>query len=141
MKLITWLVVAIAIVLGLVFLLNAYNYSIGTRTGTIDKISTKGFGCWTTEGQLALPNFSKSDTLGSAGKTMDNTFYFSIPDKEVQKQFEAIAPGSAVTVQYHQKMFPLSLPIPFFCVRRTQYEITSVTPAAAYAPPQIPMRP
>jgi hypothetical protein len=32
------------------------------------------------EGQLALPNFPRS------GDTIDNTFYFSVPDEKVQKE-------------------------------------------------------
>jgi hypothetical protein len=97
-----------------------YNYSIGTRTGVIDKLSTKGFVCWTMEGQLALPNFSKSGSLTQNSGAIDNTFYFSVPDKAVQKEIQAIPPGSPVAVEYHQKLFPLSLPLPFLCHRRTE---------------------
>jgi hypothetical protein len=121
-----------ALVLGLTALLNAYNYSVGTRTGLLDKLSTKGFACWTTEGQLALAAFSRSGTLGSSNENLDNTFYFSVPSADVRRQIEAIPPGSPVTLEYHQKLFTLDWPIPFFCVRRTQYEIVGVRPAPAY---------
>lgn len=127
--------VALALFIGLAALVNSYNYSIGTRTGVIDKLSVKGFICWTMEGQLALPNFSKSGSLTQNKDAIDNTFYFSAPNKEIQKQLEAIPPGSAVSLEYHQKLFPLSLPLPFLCHRRTEYEITGVRLAPAYAPP------
>ena len=86
--------IALALFVGLVVLANSYNYSTGTRTGIIDKLSTKGFICWTMEGQLALPNFSKSGSLTQNRDTIDNTFYFSVPDKKVQKELEAIPPGT-----------------------------------------------
>lgn len=133
-KFIAAVVVALALFLGLAALLNAYNYSIGTRTGVIDKLSTKGLVCWTMEGQLALPNFSKSGTLGRRDESIDNTFYFSVPDRDVRKQIDAIPPGSGVTLEYHQKLFALDWPIPFFCRRRTQYEIVGVRAAPAYVP-------
>jgi hypothetical protein len=140
-KLLGGLALAIAIGLGLVALLNMYNYAIGTRSGVIDKLSTKGFACWTMEGQLALANFSQSGSLTQGGGTMDNTFYFSVPDKQVQKEIEAIPSGSPVTLDYRQKLFPLSLPIPFLCRRRTEYEIVGVRVAPAYAPnAQVPAR-
>jgi hypothetical protein len=142
LKLAAILAFLVLLFIGGTALLNAYNYSIGTRTGVIDKLSTKGFVCWTMEGQLALPNFSKSGALRPGNDNLDNTFYFSVPDKEVQKQIEAIPPGSPVTLEYHQKLFTLDLPIPFLCLRRTEYEIVGVKPAPAYpSTAPIPMRP
>ena len=128
------LIVLLGLAIPLTRLLSAYNYSIGTRTGVIDKLSTKGFLCWTNEGQLALPNFSKSGSLTQNKGSLDNTFYFSVPEKEVEKQLEAIPPGSPVSVEYHQKMFALSLPLPFLCRRRTEYEIVGVKLAPAFTP-------
>ncbi len=134
-KLLAAALVLAALLLGLTALLNTYNYSVGTRTGLLDKLSAKGFACWTTEGQLALAAFSRSGTLGSNNENLDNTFYFSVPSADVRKQIEAIPPGSPVTLEYHQKLFTLDWPIPFFCVRRTQYEIVGVRPAPAYPTP------
>jgi hypothetical protein len=132
----------LALFLGLTLLLNAFNYSVGTRTGILDKLSRKGFACWTTEGQLALAAFSRSGTLGSTNENIDNTFYFSVPNADIRKQIDAIAPGSPVTLEYHQKLFTLDWPIPFFCVRRTQYEIVGVRPAPAYpANTPVPAKP
>ncbi len=140
LKLVTVLVAVVIGFLVLVKLLSAFNYSTGTRTGTLDKLSSKGIACWTTEGQLALPAFSRPGTLRSREQAIDNTFYFSVPNADVRTQLEAIPPGSPVTLEYHQKLFALAWPIPFFCVRRTQYEIVGVKPAPAYQP-TTPMRP
>ncbi len=140
LKLATVLVGVVIGFLIIVKLLSAFNYSIGARTGTLDKLSSKGIACWTTEGQLALPAFSRPGTLRSREQTIDNTFYFSVPDADVRRQLEGVPPGSPVTLEYRQKLFALAWPIPFFCVRRTQYEIVGVKPAPAYqATP--PMRP
>jgi hypothetical protein len=141
-KLALGLALPIVFLLGLTALLNAFNYSVGMRTGTLDKLSRKGIACWTTEGQLALPAFSKSGNVRSGSENIDNTFYFSVPDPDVRKQIEAIPPGSSVTLEYHQKLFTLDWPLPFLCVRRTQYEIVGVKPAPAYHPDTpMPARP
>ena len=132
MRKVVLIVVAIfLVILGIVALLNSYNYSVGTRTGVLDKLSKKGITCWTTEGQLALLAFSKPGTLRSRNETLDNTFYFSVPDPEIQKKLDSIPPGSPVTLEYHQKFFTLAWPLPFLCRRRTQYEIVGVRSAPA----------
>lgn len=110
-------------------LANFIDYSVGQRTGIIGKLSSKGLVCWTNEGQLALPNFTRGT---SRGGDIDNTFYFSVPDEEVWKQLQAVAPGSPVNLEYRQKLFPLAIPAPLLCLRRTQYEITGVRLAPAY---------
>ena len=126
----------------ILWLLNAFNYSVGIRTGTLDKLSRKGIACWTTEGQLALSAFSRPGTLGSRNENIDNTFYFSVPDANVRKQIEAVPPGSPVTLEYHQKLFTLDWPVPFLCVRRTQYEIVGVAPAPGFqSNTPVPARP
>jgi hypothetical protein len=133
---------AVVLFLSLTALLNAFNYSVGTRTGVLNRLSNKGLMCWTMEGQLALPNFAKSGNVGSRDETVDNTFYFSVPDRDVQKKIEAVPSGSRVTVEYHQKLFALDWPIPFFCVRKTQFEIVDVRLAPAQpADIQAPLRP
>jgi hypothetical protein len=122
-------------------LLDSFNYAVGERAGVISKLSQKGIACWTTEGQLAQPNFSRSSALRSRNDAIDNTFYFSVPDPNVRKQLENIPPGSAVALQYVQKLFALDLPLPLMCRRRTQFEITGVRLAPALSPEQIPVRP
>lgn len=130
----------VAVLVGLLVtirLLNLVDYSVGSRTGIISKLSSKGLACWTNEGQLALPNFTRG---GVRGGDIDNTFAFSVPDATIWKQLETIPPGSPVNLEYKQKLFPLALPIPFLCERRSVYEIIGVRPAPAYEP-QPPVRP
>ncbi|MGA9601557.1 MAG: hypothetical protein WBS22_15140 [Methylocystis sp.] len=123
-------------------LLDSFNYAVGERTGVISKLSQKGIACWTWEGQLAQPNFSRSSALGTARNSpVDNTFDFSVPDPEARKLLENIPPGSSVSLQYNQKLFVLDLPLPLMCRRRTQFEITGVRLAPALSPEQIPVRP
>jgi hypothetical protein len=115
-------------------LLDLYNYSVGSRTGIISKLSTKGVACWTNEGQLALPNFTRGTVR--AGATVENTFHFSVPDADVWKKLRDISPGTPVNLQYRQKLFPLALALPFLCVRRTEFEIVGAEPAPDFAPVQ-----
>ena len=141
LKLAAGLVLVIVLFVGVTASLNAYNYADGTRTGLITKLAEKGVLCWTTEGNLSQASFAKSNELLSDNAVSDNTFYFSVPDPVIQKAIEAIPAGSPVTLTYHQKLFALDLPIPFFCLRRTQYEVVGVTPAPDYAPGQVPSKP
>ena len=102
-------------------LLSLFNYAVGERTGVLSKISRKGVACWTTEGELAQPSFSKSSALRSGGAPIDNTFYFSVPNPNVRDQLAAVPPGASVSLQYEQKLFALDLPLPLLCRRRTQF--------------------
>jgi hypothetical protein len=129
----------IIVFLGVTALVNQFNYSVGTRTGVISKLSTKGVACWTNEGQLALPNFTTGGPR-SGNVSIDNTFSFSVPDQTVWKQLEAMPSGSPVTLEYRQKLFSLAWPIPFFCLRKTEYEIVGARPAPAFEM-QAPVRP
>ena len=125
-KLISLLIVPVVLFYVGTLLLNLFNYSVGERTGVLSKISKKGVACWTTEGELAQPSFSKSSALRSGGAPIDNTFYFSVPDPDVRKQLDAVPPGTALSLQYEQKLFALDLPLPLLCQRRTQFQITGV---------------
>ena len=122
-------------------LADMFNFSVGERTGILSKLSTKGIACWTMEGELAQPNFSKSTVLRSKNDTVDNTFYFSVPDEAVRKQLQDVPLGSSVSLQYQQKLFVLDLPLPMICRRRTQFEITGVRLAPAFQPGGVPARP
>ena len=92
LKILIVVIIPIALFLGGLLLLNSFNYSVGERTGVISKLSQKGIACWTWEGQLAQPNFSKSSALGAGGRNspVDNTFEFSVPDPEARKRLENI---------------------------------------------------
>ena len=143
-KLLSAALVPVVLLYAGALLLSFFNYAVGERTGVLSKLSTKGVACWTMEGELAQPSFSRSGALRSQNAPIDNTFYFSVPDPNVRKQVEAVPPGSAVSLQYEQKLFALDLPLPLLCRRRTQYEITGVRLAPAYQPegfPAIPSEP
>lgn len=137
LKIYAGILVAVVAVVGVIRLLNLVDYSVGTRTGIISKLSSKGIACWTNEGQLALPNFTRG---GARTGDIDNTFSFSVPDETVWKQLEAMPPGSPVNLEYKQKLFSLAIAFPFLCVRRTDYEVTGVRNAPAYEA-QPPVRP
>ena len=141
MKLLLLLIVPVVLFYAGALLLSLFNYSVGERTGVLSKISTKGVACWTVEGELAQPSFSRSSALGSRNAPIDNTFYFSVPDQDVRKQMDAVPPGSSVSLQYEQKLFALDLPLPLLCRRRTQFEITGVRLAPALQPEGFPARP
>jgi hypothetical protein len=140
-KLLFLLIVPIVLFYAGALLLSLFNYSVGERTGVLSKISTKGVACWTMEGELAQPSFSKSSALRSGNAPIDNTFYFSVPNPDVRDQLAAVPPGSPVSLQYEQKLFALDLPLPFLCRRRTQFEITGVRLAPAYQPEGFPVNP
>jgi hypothetical protein len=137
LKIYLGILAVLVVVIGVIRLLNVVDYSVGTRTGIISKLSSKGIACWTNEGQLALPNFTRG---GVRGGDIDNTFAFSVPDETVWKQLEAMPPGSPVNLEYKQKLFALAIAFPFLCVRRTDYEIIGVRSAPAYEA-QPPVRP
>lgn len=109
------------------FLVADYTYSEGMRQGTISKLSKKGVLCKTWEGELAMANFSRDGTLGSGNRGTDNTFYFSVDDKETAQQLtDAMMRNSVVNLAYEQKLFALSWPVPGACQRRTEYEVHDV---------------
>ncbi len=141
LKLLVLAIVPITLVVAGLLLLDMFNYSVGERMGVVSKLSAKGVACWTTEGELAQLNFSKTSALRSKDARIDNTFYFSVPDPDVRKQLEAVPPGSAVALRYNQKLFALDLPIPLMCRRRTQFEIVGVRLALANQPEGFPAKP
>lgn len=136
LKIAIWLVVAVLFILAALAVLNSFNYSVGVRTGVLSKLSRRGIACRTFEGHLALPSFSASTNGRSRTQGFDNTFNFSVPDPGVREQLEAM-PGRTVTLEYHQKLFALDWPLPFLCVRRTEFEIVGVRPGpnSPAAPP------
>ena len=141
LKLLSLALAAVVLFYAGVLLLNLFNYSVGARTGVLSKMATKGIACWTMEGELAQPSFSRSGALRSGNAPIDNTFYFSVPDPEIRDQLEAVPPGSSVSLQYEQKLFALDLPLPLLCRRRSQYEITGVKLAPALQPEGFPAAP
>ena len=142
LKIAIWIVLAVLLFLVALALLNSFNYSVGVRTGVLSKLSRRGIACRTFEGHLALPSFSTSTNARSRNQEFDNTFNFSVPDPAVRERLEAVPAGRTVTLEYQQKLFALDWPLPFLCVRRTQFEIVGVRPASGSpAAPSAPAAP
>lgn len=126
LKIAIWIICFVLLFFAGLALLNSFNYAVGARTGVLSKLTRRGVACRTFEGQLALPNFSRSTDARSRNQEFDNTFNFSAPDPDVRKQLDAVPAGRTVTLEYHQKLFALDWPLPFLCVRRTAYEIVGI---------------
>lgn len=77
------------------------DYSEGSRAGTINKFSKKGFVFKTYEGEIWLGN-----TIGDKGAVIQNIFRFSLPensDKDLIKKIEdANTNGGRVKLTYSQ---------------------------------------
>ena len=85
------------VIAGGVYLLYAnYVYSEGTRTGTLIKVSKKGYFLKTYEGQLNLGGFSSGDD-GVVG----NIWNFSVTDDRVFRQLQDME-GKQVTLHYYE---------------------------------------
>jgi hypothetical protein len=90
----------------LAFILFA-NYSEGSRTGYVTKISHKGVMFKTYEGEM---NFGFFGGSANNGRPADNVWYFSVVDSKVAKQVEdASKAGHKVTLYYKQKYIKISL--------------------------------
>lgn len=90
----------------LIYILFA-NYSSGSRTGYITKISHKGYIFKTYEGEL---NFGFFGGSANNGKPSENIWQFSVSNSEVAKLAEhASKSGHKVTLYYHQKYIKISL--------------------------------
>lgn len=77
------------------------NYSEGTRTGFVTKISKRGYVFKTFEGELNYGFFSGT---ANTGKPADNVWYFSVTNSRVAYDVEkASESGRKVTLFYHQK--------------------------------------
>lgn len=75
-----------------------YEYSNGSRSGVVQKISKKGFYWETWEGELNLGYMVQTE-----GGLTPAIFYFSVSDEEVAKKVqEAEERGGRTTLQYKQ---------------------------------------
>lgn len=74
-------------------------YSEGSRTGVVYKISKKGFIWNTYEGEMSLQLTSKD----SEGQLVNEKFLFSVSDESVAKDIEeASKSGNPITLHYQQ---------------------------------------
>lgn len=90
------LLIAIAGGAGYVWI-SGWTYSDGTRAGNLIKVSEKGVVFKTYEGQLNLGGFQQ----GADGVT-GNIWNFSVPDKEVYQQLQALQ-GKQVKLYYKER--------------------------------------
>lgn len=91
------------------------NYSTGQRTGTVYKVSYKGFVCKSWEGEMYVGNATPGQGLVGM-----KTFCFSTLDDEIAKKLEHAADtGKRTTVAYRQWLIsPVTI--------ETDYVITDV---------------
>lgn len=99
----------VAIIFGIVALIGAYllfgNYSVGTRSGILVKISHKGYVFKTYEGELNLGGYN---TDGSVSNYVSGIWRFSVSpyDKRLVKALQALQ-GFPVKLYYREKYFRL----------------------------------
>lgn len=118
----------ISILLGLSFLcfILFANYSEGTRTGYVTKISHKGYIFKTFEGEL---NFGFFGGTANQGVPADNVWYFSVVNSKIADQVESASKsGHKVTLYYKQKYIKISLR------GETEYMVYKVEPEATINP-------
>ncbi len=96
-KLSIFLLIAGIISAAVYFLYTNWTYSEGTRTGTLIKVSEKGYVFKTYEGQLNLGGF---DTNGENG-IIGNIWNFSVKDDATYKKIQALE-GEKVTLHYKE---------------------------------------
>ena len=93
-----YLISGALVVLGILYLVWCnWSFNVGTRTGTLVKISTKGYVFKTLEGELNLGGFSTGENNGFIGNIWD----FSIKDENVYQQLENLE-GERVTLRYKE---------------------------------------
>jgi hypothetical protein len=83
--------------------LSKVDYSDGYRDGTIQKVSNKGVMFKTDEAEMILGGMT-ADGDGATATFNREKFFFTIADKEVLKQIEALPPGSKVRLHYRQSL-------------------------------------
>ncbi|GIV38331.1 MAG: hypothetical protein KatS3mg033_0131 [Thermonema sp.] len=99
----------VAVIFGIVALIGAYllfgNYSVGTRSGILVKISHKGYVFKTYEGELNLGGYN---TDGSVSNYVSGIWRFSVSphDKRLVKDLQALQ-GYPVKLYYREKYFRL----------------------------------
>ncbi len=96
-------VLSLPFIFGGCYGLSKVDYSDGYRDGTIQKVSNKGVMFKTDEAEMILGGMTASGD-GATATFNREKFYFTISDKEVLKQIEAIPPGTKVRLHYRQSL-------------------------------------
>jgi hypothetical protein len=91
----------------------SYSYSVGDRTGFVQKFSKKGWICKTWEGELAQVNLPGQPAT---------IFLFTVRDDAVAAKVNAVA-GKRVTITYEEHPG-----IPISCFGDTRYFVVDVRP-------------
>lgn len=95
------LMLVILLIIGWMCFIIFANFSEGARTGYVTKISRKGYVFKTYEGELNTGFFTNP---GTTGKSPDNVWYFSVPEKSIADQIQSASEtGQKVTLHYRQK--------------------------------------
>jgi hypothetical protein len=100
--------IGMAVWVGVAFM---YTYSEGTRTGYVQKLSSKGWLCKTWEGELAMT---------TVPGTAPQIFNFSVRNDSVAQEITKIA-GSQVTLFYKEHRG-----VPTSCFGETAYYVDGV---------------
>jgi hypothetical protein len=103
MRSISFLLIFLLVVAGVLWVLTGWSYSDGERAGTVSKFSRRGFIFKTYEGVLNVGGFS-----GETGSLTPQYFDFSVRDDDVAKKVtEAVKTGQRVTLHYEEKILKL----------------------------------
>ncbi len=103
MRFISFLLIFLLVVAGVLWVLTGWSYSDGERAGTVSKFSRRGFVFKTYEGVLNVGGFS-----GETGSLTPQYFDFSVRDDAIAKKVtEAVKNGQRVTLHYEEKILKL----------------------------------
>lgn len=101
MKFKLFLLVFVAVLIGIFWYVTAGHYSTGSRAGTVSKLSERGYVFKTYEGVLSEGGFS-----GETGALQARYWDFSAKDEAVVEKLQrAMATGERVTLKYNEKFF------------------------------------
>jgi hypothetical protein len=113
-------VFALTLVAGYTALTVSWAYSEGDRSGTLLKISEKGWVCKTWEGELLLALVTDQAQPGDAAGISSSRFLFTVPDDAVAEQLNA-ALGKKVVLHYTEHKG-----VPSSCFGDTPYYVEGV---------------
>ncbi|MFN3588489.1 MAG: hypothetical protein ACK4UP_03840 [Spirosomataceae bacterium] len=101
MKFKLFLLVFVAVLIGIFWYVTVGHYSSGSRAGTVSKLSERGYVFKTYEGVLNEGGFS-----GETGSLQARYWDFSAKEEEVVEKLQrAMASGERVTLKYNEKFF------------------------------------
>jgi len=114
----TLIVVAGAV--GFTALTLSWAYSDGERSGTLLKISRKGWVCKTWEGELTMALVASGAVPGDQAGISTNTWAFSVRDDAIAEKLNAAA-GKRVSLHYTEHKG-----VPSTCFGETPYFVDAV---------------